>query len=167
MFGLLQKYKEDSRLEELEKKMKSAKIQGKRKCIRCGYCCCKRTCIPTPDELREIAKFLKMNVKEMIKKFFAIDGTSEGYFVKPLGENILDLGGEYIPINRTYNEGECVFLEGKKIKSCKIYPVRPDSARTQFCWKEGVKDNDNLMSKWRGKVLEEEFGIKVEDEDSE
>ncbi len=166
MMGIFQMFGEDSRLVELEKELKPAHLRGESKCVKCGFCCHKRTCIPTPEELKKIAEFLKLTPKELINKFFAIDTRfEEDYYVKPLGENIKDLAGKFIPAERTYNEGKCIFLD--KDNNCKIYPVRPITARTQKCWKDNdaSEKRERTLSSWKNKVLEKEFGIKVKEDD--
>ena len=111
---------------------------GKTECQRCGFCCALRPCIPTPDELENIAKYLKMSVKECMKKYFVIDSFDGIHkFIFPAKECQLDITGEYISSRRTYDMGYCVFYDKNK-KICKIFPVRPEHARTSNCW-----DNNN------------------------
>lgn len=158
--GILRKLREEERLEILRKKLKPADLCGVKKCVMCGFCCHVRTCIPTPEEIRKIAEFLKMKVKDMIKKYYAIDKNSNisNFHIKPLGENIIDLGGKFIPEERTWNEGKCIFL-GKGNK-CKIYNVRPKSARMANCWEEREKSYDEELNKsWDNNVLLKEFGF--------
>jgi len=154
---------EASRLDELEQKLKSARVRGENKCVKCGFCCHKRTCIPTPDELKKIAEFLNLTPKELISKFFAIDcqSFSDDYYVKPVGINIKDLVGKFIPSDRTFNEGKCIFLG--KDNNCKIYPVRPKSAKLQKCWEENKEKADvsDVLSFWKGNILKKEFGIEI------
>ena len=162
MEGFSKLIKESHRLEELEKELKSAHLRGEKKCIKCGFCCHKRTCIPTPNELKKIAEFLKLTPKELINKFYAIDIESYGgdYYVKPVGENTKDLAGKFIPTERTWNEGKCIFLDEKN--HCKIYPVRPISAKLQKCWENETVKDESPTKFWKDKVLEKEFKIKVE-----
>jgi len=157
--------------EELEKKLKSAKVLGKKECVKCGFCCHRRTCIPTPTELKIIAEFLKMTPKDLINKFFAIDkrNGSSSFFLKPIGVNIQDLAGKFIPADRTFDEGKCIFLG--EDNNCKIYPVRPMSAKIQKCWdnkdlSDREKYMEELMDSWENDAIKE-FGIENVDESEE
>lgn len=160
MSGLFKQYETRIKLELLEKKLKSARILGKKKCVQCGFCCHQRTCIPTPAELKKIAKFFKLSVKELINKYYAIDRkwTDNTYYVKPVGTKIKDLAGKFIPSDRTFDEGRCIFLEkkGKKF-SCKIYPVRPKQAKGMKCWKEEILYDP--VKSWKKNKLLTIFGI--------
>jgi Fe-S-cluster containining protein len=158
MFGFMRAAQEEQRLKILEQELASAHVLGKRHCVRCGFCCHKRTCIPTPTELRKIAKFLKMTPQALIDKYYAIDELDGIYHVKPLGKNIKDLAGKFIPNDRTYNEGKCVFLLKNNV--CKIYSVRPRYARETKCWDENALVADGLKT-WKRNALKREFGIDV------
>jgi len=162
-FGFSQQIEEQDRLEELREKLRPARLRGKKFCVKCGFCCHARTCIPTPSELKKIATFLKLTPKALIKKYYAIDRKSgdEIYYVKPLGKNIKDLAGKFIPASRTFNEGDCVFLGKNNL--CKIYPVRPATAKASKCWLQD-KDKENIITeqtikKWGGNQLKKQFGI--------
>lgn len=156
MYGIIAQMEETERLERLEKVLRSARIRGEAKCVMCGYCCSKRTCIPTPNELRKIAEFLKLIPNELINKYYAIDRFSDyNYYVKPVGENIKDLTGKFIPSERTFGEGRCIFLTENNL--CKIYPVRPRSARKMECWND-TKTGTGAES-WTNNKLKKEFGI--------
>jgi len=117
---------------------------GKSECTRCGYCCLQRPCIPTPDELEKIIEFLGLTAFDAIKKFFLIDslGTDETKFIFPAKETQLDITGKYIPSERTFDEGYCIFYD-KREHNCKIWPVRPKTARVMECWTE----NDDITDK--------------------
>lgn len=148
---------ERDRIRELETQFNTARKEGSQECQKCGYCCHARSCIPTPQELKEIAKFLKLSPNQLINKYFAVDVKSFGdtYYVKPIGINQKDLVGKFIPADRTYDEGKCIFLEDTNL--CKIYPVRPQSAKEAQCWKFKIY-KANLIS-WSDDVLFKEFGI--------
>ena len=163
MFGLIATVDEEDRVDKLEKKLGSARLKGVNHCLKCGFCCNRRTCIPTPDELIKIAKFLKLEVKECINKYFAIDCNQMHtiYFLKPVGLNIKDLAGKFIPSNRTFNEGDCIFLDENKM--CKIHKVKPKSAKGFKCWEE-IPDYDARIH-WKDNQLLKIFKIDGEQED--
>jgi Fe-S-cluster containining protein len=165
MFGI-ESFEEEERLKKLEKKLGSARLKKVDHCIKCGFCCSKRTCIPTPDELVEIAKFLKTTSESLISTKFIVDRKSRlssPYFVRPAASNILDLVGKFIPTKRTWNEGACVFLKNNE---CKIYDARPRSAKLQECW-NGAKIPYAPSESWENNILKSKFGIdgsQLEDE---
>ena len=133
---------------------KRAKDLGKTECQRCGYCCACRPCIPTPDELRTIVKFLTIGVKEAVKKYFVIDALEEEgtKFLFPAKETQIDLCGRYVPWRRTYDKGFCIFFN-KQTHECKIWPVRPKCAQTFECWTEDVNGEEELkqvINSWKG-----------------
>lgn len=159
MFGFMRQEREYTRLEILRDKLKPATIRGVKHCVKCGFCCHCRTCIPTPNELKKIAKFLKLTPIQLIKRYYAIDRFSSDniYYVKPVGINIKDLAGKFIPSERTFNEGPCIFL--RKSNLCKIYPVRPKSARNVNCWEEKEGNPKKLIKFWEGNQLLKQFKI--------
>lgn len=153
-----------ARNDALAQNLKTAKIRGETKCVQCGWCCSIRSCIPTPDELVEIARFLEKTPQEAIEEYFVIDThDNDVYFVKPLGKKIKDLAGKYIPADRTFDEGSCIFLT-EDIK-CAIYEVRPRNARECECWSD--MEYPDPSKDWAGKVLEERFGVTWSEYDDE
>jgi len=163
--GFIRRDREIARLEKLRLKLKPSDLRGVKLCSKCGFCCNVRTCIPTPDELKKIAKFLKLTPIQLINKFYAIDRKWLGsdYYVKPVGVNIKDLAGKFIPSSRTYNEGKCIFLSPDNL--CKIYKVRPELARVLKCWKKDKKQEkleeenyNKVMKSWKNNQLKQ-FGI--------
>lgn len=168
---------EEERLaeEKKEKGFNTAKDLGKKECIKCGWCCTRKVCVPTPNELRKIAEFLKLTPKECINKYFAIDMKSfrskdmkrfrsKTYFVRPIGIKQKDLVGKFIPSDRTFDEGKCIFLDENKI--CKIHSVRPYDAKSAECWVKFEGDGDESKKTWKEDQLEKEFGIEfTEDEE--
>jgi Fe-S-cluster containining protein len=157
-FGIFAEIEEQSRLENLEKKLQSARIKNVDYCIQCGFCCHRRTCVPTPDELIKVAEYMKLDVKDLINKYYAIDRHtgSNTYIAKPVGENIKDLAGQFIPSERTFNEGKCIFLDENN--NCKIYSVRPESAKKAGCWIKN-KIVYNPIKFWENNMLLKRFGI--------
>jgi Fe-S-cluster containining protein len=156
MFGFMKAFEEKERLKRLEIELGSARIKKLDYCIKCGFCCSKRTCIPTPDELVEIAKFLKVTPEILISTKFVVDRIVDiPYFVRPVASNIIDLAGKFIPSERTWNEGTCVFL---KKSECEIYDARPESAKVQICW--DIKPTTyNPRKFWESNILKNKFGV--------
>jgi len=144
-WGIFMALEESTRLKLLKDKFKTAKDLGKKHCVKCGFCCYRRTCIPTPKELEVIAVFLRLSVKKTIEKYYCVDkrNFSDIYHIKPAGINQLDLLGKYITYDRTYNEGKCIFLDKNNL--CKIYPVRPNSAKVAKCWNEDNEREENSL----------------------
>ena len=124
---MLSQIRETERQMELEKKFPTAQKLGLDYCNKCGYCCHRRPCVPTPDEFEKIAEFLDLTPGQLIHKYYAIDSYHDIYFLKPIGINQKDLVGKYIPGYRTFNEGKCIFLTEDNL--CEIYDVRPQSAK--------------------------------------
>lgn len=165
MFGILKRIEEGERLEKLKLELNPADLQKKKQCVMCGFCCNCRTCIPTPKEIKKIAEFLNISVKDIINKYYAIDKNGKYYnlHIRPLGKNILDLGGKFIPSDRTWNEGACIFLDENN--KCKIHEVKPKSAKIMKCWEdnqEEVEKNCKVLNKsWEDKSFLEELGFEV------
>jgi len=136
-------------LDELEIERNTAKVQGLTECQRCGWCCAKKTCVPTPDELPTIAEYLGLSVEEMIKTYMVGDtqwGNSgkARYFLRWANTKQYDPehgAGYFLDSDATYDMGDCVFYDAKE-RVCKIWPVRPKDAQGQACWLD--IDSDNL-----------------------
>lgn len=158
---MFQRLEEEKRIIELRKKFTTAKDARKDTCIKCGFCCHRRPCIPTPAEVRIIARYLKITPSALINEFCTIDKRNDDYdnttyFVKPMGINQKDLAGKFIPTHRTFNEGKCIFLSDKNL--CKIHKVKPKHARNGGCY--WPPSTDPLASdSWKGDMLIKEFGI--------
>ena len=157
--GFMQQDMETNRLEELKKQFKTSSSLKLKKCNKCGFCCHKRACIPTPEEVKKVANFFKLSPNQLINTYYAIDRQtiSNKYYVKPIGINQKDLIGKFIPGNRTYNEGQCIFLDRNNL--CKIYLVRPQSAKNQKCWSN--ERFENAIDSWGDNELKTKFGIEV------
>jgi len=61
------------RFEILEKELQPSSLTGKNEYSQCGLCCYKRPCLTTPDEIKNIAAYLKLPILDLIKKYFVID----------------------------------------------------------------------------------------------
>jgi len=147
--GIMKQEQEYERLKTLKQQFKTAKDLGVKECVKCGWCCNRRTCIPTPEEFKKIAEYLRLSVQECIKKYFCVDKQSSDDFcyVKPAGVNQQDLIGKFIPCDRTYNEGKCVFLVDNNL--CKIHDVKPLSAKLLECWNDNENEGDEIIKAWK------------------
>ena len=154
-----QMLEEGNRICALEAKLKPAYSRNVKHCVRCGFCCHKRSCVLTPDEVDKVAKHLMLPVKSLIQKLFIIDIEEDIYFLRPVGKNIKDLRGKYVPSNRTYDEGPCVFLKdiGCGEYDCELQAVKPRQARSFKCW--AMNRIFNPIPLWKGDVLWKRFGI--------
>ena len=146
------------RMNELKENFKTAYDLKVNYCLKCGFCCNKRTCIPIYKEFIEICNFLNLSIKKTIRKYFCIDkfNYSDILFIKPAGINQLDLLGEFIPITRTFDEGKCIFLLENNL--CKIYEVRPKSAKISKCWENNIDNKDYIKiikKSWSNDKLKE------------
>lgn len=144
--------------------LKPAVDQDKHECIRCGLCCSIRPCIPTPDEIRKIAKYLDLNLKAMIQSHFV--GDNHGYwggpsFIFPAKDSQRDITGTYISANRTYDQGHCIFYDPDE-HSCGVYPVRPEAARQHKCWDVTRGATEKAVDAWRDENISE-WGITYPD----
>lgn len=161
--GMQRQEKENRRVADLEKELQSARLRGEDHCVRCGFCCHRRTCIPTPIEILVIADYLGLTAEELIKAYLVIDRRSFGgpYYLRPAGVNIKDLMGQFIPSSRTFNEGPCIFLEEGFLEKennmfrtrCLIYDVRPQSSREYDCWNEQIATSNPEIDAWKDNKL--------------
>jgi len=139
---------------------------GKKECTRCGACCARRPCIPTPSELKKIAEYLHTSARETIRKYFVIDRMwlRPEYFIFPAKTTQRDLTGEFVPSDRTFDRGYCVFFDQER-KACKIYPVRPKTAREQNCWQEDdSKATEQALAAWKRCDIKKQFNIDFNEE---
>ena len=137
-------------LEREEQRLFSAKRLGLKECQRCGFCCLNIICVPTPDEMEVIAKFLSLTSMELARKYMVIDkGIEENYFLRFAREGQEDITGTYPTKERWFDRGYCIFFN-KESKACRIYPARPLEARDWNCW--DVKPSDaysNAAKAWK------------------
>ena len=166
MFGILQQFSYHDYIAREESKHQTAKKLGKNYCLKCGFCCLRRPCIPTPQEFYKIAKHLNLSPEKALKKHFVIDSLQFGgtKFIFPAKTTQLDITGKYIPSNRTFDEGYCNFFDEKK-RVCAIYPVRPLTAQIQSCWDDKDSPNDSVK-KWEGFDFEK-LGITFDNENDD
>ena len=141
-FGYKERAMEDRKL--FLSKTKRAVDLNKKECVRCGFCCYQRPCVPTPNELFKIAKYLKMESKEMINKYFLFEEISGNKCIIPIKESQEDIAGTFPDWMRSYDSGFCIFFDKEK-KLCKIYKVRPKQAKRTGCWKDYDTDSLSVM----------------------
>ena len=126
---------------------------GKKECLRCGFCCATRPCIPTPTELLKIAEFLKIPLVGCVKKYFVVDriGGTSAYIIFPANSAQTDITGTFVSWRRTYDTGYCIFFD-EEVKECKIHSVRPKLAKISFCWINNDDEYDTVraetLSSW-------------------
>ena len=90
-------------------------------CQQCGFCCTgsSGTIFVSANDIKEIAKFLKIAEEDFIKKY--LYPFKNSYSIKEK-EN-----------------GDCLFYEN----GCKIYPVRPNQCRTYPFWVKNLRNEKN------------------------
>jgi len=159
-------------LKKLEVDSDKASKNGMKECNRCGWCCARRPCMPTPNEIKQISDYLGLEVKEMVKKYFVADrlGGYSTKFIFPAKETQLDITGTFIDWERTYDKGYCVFYD-KESRVCKVHEVRPYNAKITNCWEDFNKElheeeTAKRMSLW-DEVKLEDFGIKNNEYDED
>jgi len=133
----------------------SARRLGINTCQRCGHCCLGVTCVPCPSEIEIIANYLKMSVRELVKKYMVIDIFETGnFFLRFAKEGQEDITGTFMPIERSYDFGYCI-LYNKGSKECSIHPVRPQEARDWNCWQAKTRKDlsDGSLAWERADIL--------------
>ena len=146
--GLLLNLENHEWLQDERPKHNTADRLGKKECQMCGFCCLRRTCTPSLKEFKEIANFLEILPKELARKYSVVDTDDKGSLhIKWANEAQLDLTGTFLSCHRTYDKGYCIFFN-KKTHQCKIYLVRPKTAKTCECWSgHGVETKTPKWSK--------------------
>lgn len=120
----------------------SARNLGLKECQKCGCCCSGVTCLPKPDEIELIAKFLGLTGTELVKRYMVIDKFDDtNQFLRFAKEGQEDITGKSFPEERRFDRGYCILFD-RKTKACKIYPVRPLEARDLNCWDAEPKFSD-------------------------
>lgn len=93
-------------------------------CKQCGYCCSHGSGFLIGDDLKNIAKYLKITEKEVKQKYLE---EKELFNTKLLRPKLKKSDKPY---------GKCIFLEDKK---CKIHKVKPLQCRVGNCNEHGEK----------------------------
>ena len=126
--------------------------QEKTECVKCGFCCARRTCVPQPDELDAIAKFLECTVEELVDGYLVGDRYDGASFMRFANKKQRDITGEFLPPHRSFDRDECIlFQEGE---GCLIYPVQPSEPVHFECWTNGGKGSVNGSAGWKEGDLE-------------
>lgn len=178
--GLLARENEKQRLDELEEHLNSAKIQGKEKCVRSGYCCYKKPCIPTPDEIVSIAQHLKLDINDFINRYCVIDVMPNSkkintYHLTLAGINTQKYAGKFLTGKQTFNQGHCVFYS-EEGKFCQLHEsgTKPRTGKEFDCTQLGDSfcpidswNENQLLSRFKidGRKLENETDNFYDDED--
>lgn len=139
--------------EAIKKRPRAIEL-GKKECVRCGICCLRRPCIPTPSEIKNIAKYLNIDLKKMVRKYFVGEQTnySNTVYIFPANKKQKDITGKLTSVDRSWDTDFCIFYDKKK-RICKIYSVRPKMAKTMKCWikskeKNGDREIDRILDLW-------------------
>ncbi|MFA7187680.1 MAG: YkgJ family cysteine cluster protein [Dehalococcoides mccartyi] len=135
--------------EQIAKHFMASKFNFK-KCQCCGYCCMCYPCMPRPDEIPPVAKYLAISLKELIDRYMVADTADcQTFFLRWAKEGQEDITGARIPPRRTYDKGYCIFFDKEK-KCCRIHPARPDEAKIIKCWDDRQSRDKKLwgMSAW-------------------
>ena len=132
--GMLMSFSNMEFLNKEKQEHGTAARLGRTECQQCGFCCLRRPCIPTPDELEVIAKYLGLSVRDTLKTKMVVDINEKNiYYPVWANESQQDMVGNLLPYNRTYDRGYCIFFD-RTTHNCLIYEVRPEAARITQCW---------------------------------
>lgn len=146
-WGILRKLDHVIEIEALADRLQPASKRGLTHCVQCGWCCARRTCVPSPEELIKIADYLKITVKELLHKYYVIDRSTIDniglvYHPRPANQSQTDLVGKFLPAERTYDVDKCIFQDDQY--RCIIYPVRPKQAHQSECWNQSEERNKEI-----------------------
>jgi hypothetical protein len=112
----------------------SARNLGKKDCQRCGFCCTHVTCVPKPDEVPAIARFLGLDNTELAKKYMVADKFGDtNHFLRWAKEGQEDVTGIALPLERWFDRGYCIMYDRHK-RGCCIHSVKPQEACEGRCW---------------------------------
>ena len=158
--GMVAQERAIAEAKRLERELGTARFKGEKHCLRCSWCCRIRPGVPAPEELEAIAAHLGLTTEDCIDQFFTIDRRGDIYYLKVVGTRSKIHAGAFLPSEDTFDEGPCVFLDGK---NCKIYEVRPKECREMQCWNEDGKSSKAARDTWRPDKLKTVFGINGEE----
>jgi len=126
---------------EEERKHKRSGANNQKSCQRCGFCCLRQPCVPTPKEFKEIAAYFKMSPQQFFKESAVVSqDISNGFsfFVMWARETQEDFAGSFLPDYRTFDIGYCIFYDKLK-RACIMHEVVPQSAKQTKCWEKKQK----------------------------
>lgn len=152
-WGILAKLDNTVFLEEQSRLHNTAMYLGKTECQRCGFCCLKRPCVPMPDELPTIAEYLGITAKQLAKEYCVVGIRNSIPYLLFAWETQKDLLGKLLPWYRTWDRGYCIMFD-KENRACKIYPVRPLSAKLLQCWVGRSQNSINPADPWTREEVE-------------
>jgi Fe-S-cluster containining protein len=121
--------------EEEEKHHDRARNNGLKSCQRCGFCCLKQPCVPSPGEFNAVADYLGITPRELASEYAVVNEEKNGFYLLWARETQMDIVGRALPYYRTYDRGYCVFFD-KENHACKIHQARPKTAKDTKCWKD-------------------------------
>lgn len=162
---------QDEKFRKLRRRLRPAWDRGKHECVRCGWCCSKRTCALIPDEVELLAKYLGEPLEKTVRTHLVIDRLSyndrDYYFLRVAAQNISSFAGKPVPYAMTFDEGPCIFLDHRdSLSSCRIHEVGLHQTKAGACWvntsQEEVREYDRyFFEKWEGNILQMRFGLKI------
>jgi len=139
---------------ELQRQVhQTAALQGKKHCLKCGFCCLRRPCVPTPEEFKVIAAFLRLTPQELAQQYAVVDERLGKYHILWANEAQTDVLGTLLSPQRTWDKGYCLFFD-RKTANCRIWPVRPLTAKVTKCWVEKSPSCDSTDS-WSLEQIQE------------
>lgn len=164
MLGIFDRIEQAGFLEKKERELQSARVTGKTECQKSGFCCYQRPAVPTPNEVREIAAYLKLTTKDFIKKYLTIDKDRNSiYHLRFVSQDYLETAGRFLINYETFNRKPCVFLTEKHL--CQIQDVKPKQCQEHSCWQKGL--GFKAENQWENNILEIEFGIDGKEQEEE
>lgn len=151
----------------LKRRLKPSVDLDLNECKACGYCCYYSVCIPTPDELDDIAKFLGYSdpLDFILEKCaFAHYHKEKLCIIYPrfLTKSKMNLAGKQLFILDFYDKKGCIFLT--EDNKCQIHKVKPNEAKIQKCWEYAEEYSDPKLAWKDGEkdVLTNRYGINIQ-----
>jgi len=142
--GMFARVEYDTWLDRLIQERKPAHTRGLTECVRCGFCCARKTCVPTPDELPAIAEFLGIDVSTLVKKYMVGDYNHGHNFLRWANTAQGDVLGEFLDDARTFDKGDCLLFSAGQ--GCIINDVAPAEAQAHACWLDDRPDEEVYKS---------------------
>jgi len=177
-FGFLRKLDHHFEVETLAKELQPAFKKGLEYCIKCGWCCVRRACVPSVEDMVKIALFLEITVKELISKYYIIDtltvdNVGKVYFPRHANQKQTDLVGQFLSDERSFDLDKCIFQDDDY--KCKIYSAKTKQAMSMECWNQGEdavkeidKRSEKMFAEWKSSnlLIDNGFdGAKMEEEE--